>query len=46
MTEDINAPISHEKDCKNLKSTFQIVDAEKINPINNEYIAFICQPLE
>ena len=42
----MKAPKNHEKDCKNLKSRFQIVDAEKINPINKEYIAYICQPPE
>jgi hypothetical protein len=45
IDETIN-PINHEKDCKNLKSGFQIVAAENINPINNEYTAFKCHPPE
>ena len=45
MIEAKKAPISHEKDCKNLNSGFQIVLAEKIKPIIKEYKPLICQPL-
>ena len=40
------APIIQAYDCKNIKLEFQIVDEEKIKPINKEYIALICQPPE
>ena len=32
VNQEINAPIIHAYDCKNIKLVFHIVDAEKINP--------------
>ena len=34
--KEINAPIIQANDCKNIKLGFQIVEAEKIKPINIE----------
>ena len=36
MIKEIIAPIIQAKDCKNIKLGFQIVEAEKIKPINME----------
>ena len=44
--KDTKAPIIQAKDCNEVKLTFHIVDAEKINPIIIENKPLLFQPFE